>query len=57
MVITANFGKLNSRWISISEFITFPGNQGIIQAKIDVSIPMLRKVVNKCGRQYICGKQ
>ena len=50
----ANFQKLNSHWISISEFITFSRNQGVIRAKMDVSIPTLTKVVNKCSTQYLC---
>ena len=41
----------------MSVFITFSGSQGVIQAKIDVSIPMLTKCANKCVKQYFCGKQ
>ena len=48
------FKKLNSCWISVFEFITFSRNQGVIQSKMDVSIPILTKLVNKCGKEYLC---
>ena len=53
-MIIANFENLNSCWISISEFITFSRNQAVIQSKMDVVIPMLTQLVNKCGKKYLC---
>ena len=53
LAIISDFEKLNSCWITMSEFITFSRNQGVIQSKMDVSIPMLTKLVSKRGKKIV----